>query len=185
MLKEQIMSEISDEFEQKFDSRFKEMNERKSREMNLMLFNVPVSKEADPHKRKDADILLINTLFNSVCRGDGDSSDEKFVAKNVYRLKTQDSSKIAPVKIVCDSKSQVKKFLSNAYKIKVLHEETLKKIIVSRDQTTEQREISKSLRKELLKKNEESGDRFTIRNGQIVEKGTKGKPSARGLSPSE
>ena len=33
--KEQIMSEISEENENKFDSRYKEMNNRKAREMNL------------------------------------------------------------------------------------------------------------------------------------------------------
>ncbi|MES9905176.1 MAG: hypothetical protein ABW168_21190 [Sedimenticola sp.] len=187
LLKDQIMAEISGEIEQKFDSRFKEMNDRKSREMNLILFNVPVSKDTDPLKRKDSDISFISMLFNTITTGETDSTAEKFAAKNVYRLRSQDSSKIPPIKVLCDSKSQVKKLLSNAYKIKSLHDESLKNIIVSRDQTKEQREVNKTLREELLKKNEGGEQQYTIRNGQIVEKPKKGKgnATASGLTPSE
>lgn len=59
------MSEITEEIEQKFDNRYKEMNDRKSREMNLIFFNVPVSTESDPLKRKESDILFVNELLLS------------------------------------------------------------------------------------------------------------------------
>ena len=59
------MSEITEEIEQKFDNRYKEMNDRKSREMNLIFLNVPVSTESDPLKRKESDISFVNELLLS------------------------------------------------------------------------------------------------------------------------
>ena len=178
-LKDQIMSEISGELELKFDSRYKEMNDRKSREMNLIFFNVPVSQDDDPINRKESDFKFINMLFNAIKTGS--SSSETFAAKNVYRLRSGDPTKIPPIKIVCDSKAQVKTFLSSSYKIKSLKDDELKKIIVSRDYTQEQRSSNKTLRDELKLKNED-GELYTIRNGQIVEK--KSKAAVGGATPS-
>ena len=93
-MKEQIMSEISEEIENKFDSRYKEMNNRKAREINLILFNVPLSKESDPIERKNADTSFINILYNAIVTASGASSmPETFIAKNVFRLRSSDPLK--------------------------------------------------------------------------------------------
>ena len=177
-MKDQIMSEISEEIENKFDSRYKEMNNRKAREMNLVLFNVPVSTESDPFERKNADNTFINILYNAIVPANGATSTaETFVAKNVFRLRSGDPSRIPPIKVICDSKSQVKNFLTNSFKIKDLTDVELKKIVVQRDYTQEQRETNKSLREELKLKNEAEGDKYTIRHGNIVEKKATGSHS--------
>ena len=69
-------------------------------------------RQSDPLKRKEPDILFVNDLFNAIIKSGGtvEGSGETVVVKNVYRLRSQNPSKIPPVKVVCESKGQVKSF---------------------------------------------------------------------------
>ena len=173
-LKEKLMADISVEIDKKLEQKSKEENDRKFREMNLCLFNVPVSDSTDPQERKKHDLSVLNSLFQAVVKDDKITEPQ---IKNIFRLKSTNVSsegaegqlKDPVMKVTFVSKHELRLFITNARHIKdneALSKE-MQNIMVSRDMSPREREINKQLRKDLTEMNKE-GKKFTIRNGKIV-----------------
>lgn len=173
-LKEKLMVDLSAEIDKKMEEKAKEERDRIYREMNLCLFNVPISESSDPQERKSHDTNIVISLFQAVVKDDKIKEPQ---IKNIFRLKSvperseqREGQKHTPVmKVTFVNKHELRLFLNNAKHIKenILLDVKLHTVIVSRDLSVREREANKQLRNELVEKNKE-GKNFTIRNGKIV-----------------
>ena len=82
-LKEKLKFELSDEIDKKLELRLKEENERRFREMNLVLFNVPTSTDKNTEIRKQYDLDIVVSLFQAVVK---DEAMKEPMIKNCFRL---------------------------------------------------------------------------------------------------
>ena len=121
----------------------KEMEDRKNRQSNLVVFNIHESECREPESRKAFDKVTLTRLFESI-----GVSDVEY--KAVFRLgKVNDvtkPSKPRPIKLVLESKKQRRQILDNAKKIPTDAPIDLKRAIISKDLTEQQRSENKKKR---------------------------------------
>ena len=141
-LSNSVQKNLSETVSKLVDTRLKEMEDRKNRASNMIFFNVPSLEDPTPTVRKEHDIFMIKQLFNEIF------PEETFLVTTCFRLgkKKPEDTKEPPLKVICDSKAQRRRLLQNAKSILDNKDENLKKVIVSRDLTVEQRAVSKQLR---------------------------------------
>ena len=114
------------------DSRNKELDDRRNKSNNLILFNIN-EPDGDRPLAPNEDLDTIHQISNLLI-------GENLKMHTHYRLgKNPEVNKIRPLVVLCESKEQRKK----ARTLKDLAPERLKKIVVSRDLTILQREERK------------------------------------------
>ena len=140
-LKDEIMDKMVNELNEKIDLRVKEIDARKRRSQNLMIYNLPESKDDNSDQRQEFDKNLINEIASSL--------DVKLDDFKGYRIEIRSTDKIRPLKIVFDNKRNRRDFLSQAKHIRLKAPDKLKKTIITADMTPAQREERKTLLREL------------------------------------
>ena len=140
-LKDEITDKMVNELNEKIDLRVKEIDARKRRSQNLMIYNLPESKDDNSDQRQEFDKNLINEIASSL--------DVKLDDFKGYRIGIRSTDKIRPLKIVFDNKRNRRDFLSQAKHIRLKAPDKLKKTIITADMTPAQREERKTLLREL------------------------------------
>ena len=164
-INESVQKNLSNTVSDLVDSRLKEMDDRKNRAANLVLFNVVSLDDENPQNRKEHDTMTIKKLYEVLT-----GSDDELMIRTCFRLgkkKPTDKNEV-PLKVVCDAKSQRRKLLQNATKISELADTYLKKIVISRDLIEEQRKANRERRKD---KDDRvaRGEKVHERHGEVVE----------------
>jgi len=151
-------------------SLLKEINDRKSRECNIILYRVPESESQESVARVSDDLELVKALFNIL-----DLNDEEILdPKKPIRLgrKNEIVGNPRPVLIKVKSREDVDRIMRNARKLKN-SVNPYKKIIIAHDMTKTERENAKAL--SIKAKEKSSGeDQYVVRgppwNLRIVKK---------------
>ena len=131
-----------------------ENNEILKKENNLIIFGLKNTNDRD-------DELLVGDLFNSI------GSDKKDIIK-LFRFKSTNSDKPAPICVMVKSKQLRNQVLVNAKKLQSSNE--FKDVFINVDQTKNQRIIFNKLKLEKEKLNSENKDNsvyFVIRDAKI------------------
>lgn len=131
-MKEDIISSLKDDINKTVDTRYGELEERKRRETNIVLFNLPEHNSSVGLTNKHADETDVKEI--SRCLG-----QESLNVVTLFRLGKKLDGKIRPLKVVLDSKSERKFLLENAKFIEEKVQENFKRVIISRDMTNAQR----------------------------------------------
>ena len=134
----------------------KEMEDRKNRQLNLVLFNIHESDSREPESRKAYDKVTVARLFDSIGVNDVEY-------KAMFRLgkagENTKSSKPRPLKLVLENKKQRRQILDNAKNIPSNAPIDLKRAIISKDLTEQQRRDSKKKRETGKKTDKVSADK--------------------------
>ena len=132
-MKKEILDTIKEDIETVVDTRTAELEDRKRRDQNLTVFNLPehISSNNTENKHQDEeDLRLISSLLGL----------ESILLTTQYRLGKKDDSKTRPIKMVLESKAQRKFLLDNARFIQSKAPPQLKRVIITMDLTPKQRE---------------------------------------------
>ena len=138
-MKEEIISSLREDINKIIDTRHGEMEERKRREMNIVVFNLPehnfimglTNKSADENDVKEISRLLGQESLNIM---------------TIFRLGKKVQGKTRPLKISLDSKTERRFLLENAKHIEAKVPEKFKRVTISRDMTITQRGERKTQR---------------------------------------
>jgi hypothetical protein len=142
-------------------------NFAKKKKLNVIIFNLPESKNDTVDKRKNDDNTQIQNLRKAI------DVEPTEVAK-VFRIGRVESSKNSTRPVIVRFKSLEDKIntLKNCHKLRNVDMDGVSnnKIIVKNDLTKKEQEIEKTLIQELKKKRSiaATGEKFFIRNGKIV-----------------
>jgi len=121
------------------EERTKEMDDRRRRELNIVVFNLP---ESIGESGADKKINDEETIEHIAAKLDIPSLD----IDTSYRLGENPDdaqAKPRPLKVVLKDRKQRKKLLQNANKIKEILNENQKKVVIVKDLTIEQRKARK------------------------------------------
>ena len=138
-VKENLQSHVRDEV--------REIEDQKTRTLNLICFHLPECKSKNSEERKQYD----TQKFSNLCEQIGVSNPD---IKLTFRLGNYSSSNPnpRPLKIILNNKKQRKDIIDNTIKIKNLPGQSgLNKCIIVKDLTKRQREENKKRRAEKLK----------------------------------
>lgn len=119
------------------DERTKELQERRSKEENVILFNMPECENQTPDEIKTHD----TQVFNQLCTALTGSIPETL---SMYRLGKHNKDKSRPLVAVMKAKQERKQLLEKARNIKDRAPPSLKNAILTRDLTKLQREERKA-----------------------------------------
>ena len=149
-MKDEIIDSLKQDINKVVDTRNKELEDRKRRELNLTVFNLTEHNHELGTDNKTADQQDIFRI----------SSDLGLGELNIvtsYRLGKKTEGKTRPLKVVLDSKAQRKFILENAKFIATKARPKFKRVIITKDLTEEQRKE----RRERVKhrRNERNGQR--------------------------
>ena len=146
------------------ESRVKEIEDRKNRAQNIVIFKLALCESSDKLERKEYDMQVVKDLFSSICPDQGDLQ-----VKACFRLFNKDKpTSAAPLKVVMGSKEQRRNMLLNSKNISDLHDSILSKLIIVRDLTASQRKETKAINDE-KKRRIDNGENIALRNGEIIE----------------
>ena len=124
---------IKEDIETVVDTRTAELDDRKRRDHNLTVFNLPEhtsSNNTENKQQDEEDIRFICSLLGL----------ETILLTTQYRLEKKDDSITRPIKMVLESKAQRKFLLDNARFIQSKAPLQLKRVIITKDLTPKQRE---------------------------------------------
>ena len=158
-----LKADLAKTVEKLVESRLKELEDRKNRNRNLIVFNLGLSKSDQPQTRKQHDLEQIKGLYTSVT-----TDTKELEIKALFRLTHKDKvTSCPPLKIVLALKEQRRLFLTNSKKISDLEDEDLSKVIIARDLTIDQRKTNKKIREEKDKRTKE-GEDVEERFGEVI-----------------
>ena len=158
-LKGDIINEVMEEI--------KEIEDKKSREGNLVLYNVPESTSAQPRERLNNDGNFCEKLFVEGCL----VNRQDFTISNVIRLgKKVENVKPRPILVKLQSSREKWSIIKNARNLKRCQQNGMNKISIALDLTIKEREKDKELRQELKAKKESGDHGWFIKNGKLIEK---------------
>ena len=157
----------------KVQEAIEEYRERENRKCNLILHNIPESKEIDAGVRRDDDIQVITDVFK-----EGLGVDQFEIQSSVRLGRKSDEGKNRLMKVTVDSVKTKREILSNAKKLK--NYEKWSRVFITPDLSPKQRERSRALREELKRRQGEGEEGLMIRKGEIVKalQGYSGSPPA-------
>ena len=124
------------------NTRHVELEERKRRETNIVLFHLPEHNSPVELTNKLADDRYIKEISRYL-------GQESLNAVTLFRLGKKLDDKIRPLKVVLDSKSERKFLLENAKFIEEKVPEKFKRVIISTDMTNAQRAERKYIKEEI------------------------------------
>ena len=135
-LKSEIIDGIKDDINSLVESRNKELEDRRRRELNLTIFSMPEYNYPTGAKNKakhESDVKYISTKLGL----------QELNMVTSFRLGKKQANKIRPLKVLLAEKAQRKFMLENAKFIPTKLPPEWKNVIVSKDLTPVQREESK------------------------------------------
>ena len=132
-MKEDIIKSLKDDIDKLVDSRTKELDDRKRRDCNGLLFNLPEPRRQGPEENKKSDEDDVKAL--SMCLG-----LENLHILILFRLGRLTVGNCRPLKVVLQSKAHKKYLLDNAKYIQEKAPQNMKKINIVRDFTPGQRQ---------------------------------------------
>lgn len=144
-----------------------ELNERRRRAQNVLVYNVPEKRSPDTKARISHDRTLMEKLIQGL------SQDIDSKAVKVLRLGRQNKDKVRPVKLVFCNDNEARAFSEHFSKETVVAlDEAFVDISISRDKTLQERQHLMKLRSELNTRTGNGEKNLTIkyRNGipQVV-----------------
>ena len=142
---EEMLESVKGGIDELVDSRTRELEDRKRRELNLTVFNLPEKTNDDGAVNKQAD----EADFKNICSRLGLDNVNIVTA---FRLGRKSNHKIRPLKVILSDKSHSKFLLDNARFIPNKLPVKWQKVVIIRDLTPVQRQERK--------------DRFEARRGQ-------------------
>ena len=131
-MKSEVIGSLKESKDKLVDARSKEIEDRKRRESNLVLFNLPEHRtpSGDETKRRDeTDFMRLSDSLGL----------ENTQVKICFRLGRKHESQNRPLKIVLANKSHRKYLLDNARTLQEKAPTYMKDVIISKDLTPEQR----------------------------------------------
>ena len=131
-MKDEIIDSLKQDIHKVVDSRNKELEDRKRRELNLTIFNLKEHGHDVGRDNKAADEQDIIAISASL------GLDNLNITTS-YRLGKREQGKTGPLKIILDSKAQRKFLLDNARFIASKTSQRYQRVIISKDLTAEQR----------------------------------------------
>ena len=165
-IKEELLCVVNTKVQQILEDvkNVKEQDEKKLRENNLVLYNVPESEKNESNDRKNEDNSFCNKLFrNGVQIND-------FSIVQVIRLgKVRNDNRPRPLLVKCGNSREKWSILRNAKNLKHCSE-NLKKVIITPDMTKSERDVEKQLRDELREKRENGENDWYIKNKKLVKR---------------
>lgn len=133
-----------------------EINDRSSRARNIVLHNIPESRHADPHMKKDHDLDNLKSIFGSI-----QFHTESFT---FFRLGKSAGKKPRPIKVIFKSQSEVISFFKSFSQVKIRDAlPDLPDVTASRDRTTKEREHLGALRSSLAERTGNGEENLTIK----------------------
>lgn len=161
-LKSDIVSEVMKEI--------KEAEDKKSREGNLIIYNVPESEAATSKDRRSHDENMCEKLFVEGVRID----KQDFNMTNVIRLgkitPDQQNEKPRPILVKFQNSRQKWNILKNAKNLKGYENNGMNRISIVPDLTIKEREIDRKLRNDLKAKKDMGENDWYIKGGKLVKK---------------
>ena len=145
-LKGEIVSQVMDEL--------RESEDKKIRETNLVIYNVPESNLGQPEERIVKDKNCCEELFVSGCLV---ASRDFDIVKCIRLGKKTENQRPRPILVKLNSKHEKWLVLKNAKNLKKYQYSTMNKVSITPDLTVKEREQDKKLRLE-LKAKKDSGD---------------------------
>ena len=169
-----VKSELACAIEDIVEKRVKEIEDRKNRSANLIIFKLKMSDDPEPLTRKSHDIDTVKKLYSLICPEKGELE-----IRTCFRLGKQKNpdGDPPPLKVILNSKEQRRNLLLASKNITGLSDEMLKVVIVVRDLTVEQRKGNKAVESERRQRSR-NGENVTIRHGQVVERSSEGASSS-------
>lgn len=149
------MKNIAETVEDIVNKRVRELEDRKNRALNVVIFELKTSESALASERKAYDIDILKKLFAALCPEAGEL-EMKTCFRLTNRKKTTEPKGPAPLKVILASKEQRRLLLQNSKNIASLSDVSLKGLIIARDLTAEQRSAQKVNKKK--KKPSESAE---------------------------
>ena len=134
-----VKSDLKLELQKLVRNEVREIDDQKLRSLNLVCFNMPESDSKEASVRKISDEKQFRSLAESLSVKDVDM-------KVCFRLGNAKDKRVRPLKIVLNNKRQRKMLLDNAKHIKKNAPSDLKKCILVKDLTVQQREENKTRR---------------------------------------
>lgn len=140
--KNQIMEDIKSTITQAVDNRTKEMEDRRRRELNIVVFNLPEGKNENGQLNKQYDENNVRTIAEKL------GLDTYLQIETSYRLgkKNRNQAKERVLKIILQDRKQRKFLLENSRRIKEIAEEIFKRVVLFKDLTLDQRDERKRKR---------------------------------------
>ena len=132
-MKGDVLQSLKDDINNLVDTRVKELDERKRRDCNIVIFSMPEPRKNSADENKVADIENVQQLSQHL-------GLEGIQIITLFRLGRPLSGKCRPIKVVLNNKSQRKYLLDNAKLIKTNAPDYLKQVIITRDLTPNQRQ---------------------------------------------
>ena len=158
-LKGDIVIEVMEEL--------KEIEDKKSRDCNLILYNVPESTKTVSRDRMDEDGSYCEKLFTEgvlVNRKD-------FTITDIIRLgKRGENERPRPILVKLQSGREKWNILKNARNLRKCTHNGMNTISIAPDLTIREREQDKKVRNELKIKKENGENDWFIKNGKLVKK---------------
>lgn len=142
----EIRTEIKKTLQEDVRKEVKEIEDQKSRTMNLILFNAPESDSENSTVRKSFDETVVKDLCGLINVPPPD-------IKVLFRLGNPNGRKGRPLKIIFNNKKHRKDILDNVSKLKnVPSSHRLRRVIIAKDLTNQQRQENKQKRKSKLRR---------------------------------
>lgn len=141
-VKDQITSTLKDEIGELVDARCKEMDDRRRRELNVIVYNLPEAYNENNIRNKQEDETAIHKISTNL-------GIDNLQVETLYRLgkqKPNSSERPRALKIILKDRKQRKALLENSIQIKNKLQGTLQKAIIVKDLTFEQRQARKDKR---------------------------------------
>ena len=132
-MKDEIISSLKTDIETLVDTRNRELEDRKRRELNLTVFNLcehNLGSGTDNRRADENDIMRISSSLGL---------DNLNIIMS-YRLGKKVESKTRPLKLILDSKAQRKFLLDNSRYVPTKADECFNRVIITKDLTPSQRQ---------------------------------------------
>ena len=131
----------------------------KSKEQNLVYFNVPESDSETPGEKMKHDFKLLNEAHKNEMQHNHIS--------NIFRVGKK-TDKIRPLIVKYSSLQMKNDYLKKGGSLKIQYRNEIRNVYMSIDRTMKQREVHKKLVKELKERRENGEENIAIRNEKIV-----------------
>ena len=148
-----------------------ELEERRKRERNIVIFGIPEDKSREENLTQDSN--RINETLGEVTRGEQPARLESFC-----RLGKK-GPRPRPLRITMKSVEEKRRVLTNCKRLADSKRECMKKVFLSADLTQHQRDHNRKMRAE-LKDRKDKGEDVVIYRGKIVQRQPK-----EGVEPDE
>ena len=157
-----VASKVSEEIE--------EYRERELRKLNIILHNVPESKEESVEERRADDTRMIKEIARKI------NVLQIEITKIVRLGEKPEAGKNRLMRVTLENTTQKRNMLQNAKKLRDAKDGIMDKIYISPDLSKKAREKGKKLRDELNRRRKNGEANLVISKGKIITKETNEQP---------